>query len=162
MTPGLTTARNLRQTAQLTLLLSAILLPSPDPTWAASLGGQVFAVHSGDQITLSTSTNKFHKIQLLGIQAPPNATYQGRLSRKYLKMLLAGKFVTVIYNRLNQQGVIIGQVFHGGVDMNKRMIEAGKARFHSHLGMDKHLINRYVAAQESSQRNGFGMWEKNH
>jgi endonuclease YncB( thermonuclease family) len=162
MKTGLFTARKFQQTAQQALLLSALLFPFHDLSRAASLAGQVFSVHSGDQITMSISTDQFRKIQLLGIDAPPLNTDQGRHSRKYLKMLLAGKFVTVIYNRLNQQGVILGRVFHGGVDMNKRMIEAGKARFHPHAGMDKQITDSYVAAQESSQQKSLGMWGKNN
>jgi endonuclease YncB( thermonuclease family) len=122
----------------------------------------VFAVHSGDQITLSSSSDQFHKIQLLGIKSPLANTYQGRLSRKYLQMLLAGRFVTIVYNTLTPQGVILGQVLHGGVDMNQRMIEAGKARFTNHSGMDQQMIDRYVALQELSRQKGLGMWKKNH
>ncbi|MGD8588184.1 MAG: thermonuclease family protein [Chromatiales bacterium] len=147
------------QKALLSLLFGSLL---SDQAWSASLTGQVFSVQSGDQITLSTSSNQFHKIKLLGIESPQVNTYQGRLSQKYLQMLLAGKFVTIVYHSLTPQGTILGQVLHGGVDMNQRMIEAGRARFITQRGMDQHMIDTYVASQESSQRKGVGMWGKNH
>jgi endonuclease YncB( thermonuclease family) len=122
----------------------------------------VFRVHSGDQIVLSSSSGQFHEIELLGIRSPPLNTYQGRLSRKYLHMLLAGKFVTIVYHRLTPQGVVLGQVLHGGVDINQRMIETGWATATPEQGMDQQLLDRYVASQEAAAQQGLGMWKKNH
>jgi endonuclease YncB( thermonuclease family) len=160
MRPFLITDGKHLQITLLRFFLSILIFPLSGQVWSASIYGQVFAVHSGEQITLSISSNNFRKIQLSGIQAPPAGTAQGRLSRKYFSMLLAGKFVTVVYDTMTQQGLIIGQVLHGGVDMNQRMIEAGKARLHPHSGMDQQLVDRYAAAQALSQQNGLGMWQK--
>ena len=77
-------------------------------------------------------------------------------------MLLAGKFITVVYNSLTPKGVILGRVLHGGVDINQRMIEAGQALAHHHAGLDQYILDRYVKAQALSKQLGLGMWGKNH
>ena len=131
------------------------------PVSSASLTGQVFAVHSGDTVILSTSSNQFQKIQLLGIASPPTNTYLGRLSRKFLQMLLAGKFVKVVYQNLTPQGLILGQILHGG-DINQRMLETGNARFITSNGMEQRVVDKYVASQKFAQQKGLGMWQKSH
>jgi len=127
---------------------------------AATLTGQVLAVHTGNRITLATPSDQLQKVQLIGIKAPSTTTHQGRLSRKYLHMLLAGKFVKIVYDSLAPDGMILGQVLHGGVDMNKRMLEAGQVQVDTQAEIDASLLTDYLATEKTAQRRGFGLWAK--
>jgi endonuclease YncB( thermonuclease family) len=75
-------------------------------------------------------------------------------------MLLAGKFVTIVYQSINQKGMILGRVFRGGADMNLRMIEAGQAQVSMDAKMEQKVLKRYLSAQKTSQSRGLGIWQK--
>lgn len=81
-----------------------------------------------------------------------------RISRRHLHMLLAGKFVSVVYQTITPTGDILGQVFHGGSDINLRMLEAGMARVHSEKKLPPELLLQYRNAQREAQRRRLGLW----
>jgi endonuclease YncB( thermonuclease family) len=144
----------------LLVLISIVFILHSNSGWSASLTGQVFAVKSGELITVSESSNQFREIQLIGIDSPPVNTPTGRLSRRHLHMLLAGKFVTIVYQSINQKGMILGRVFRGGADMNLRMIEAGQAQVSMDAKMEQKVHKSYLSAQKTSQSRGLGIWQK--
>ncbi|MEN8179041.1 MAG: thermonuclease family protein [Pseudomonadota bacterium] len=83
-----------------------------------------------------------------------------RISRRHLHMLLAGKFITVIYRTLTPRGNILGQVLHGGVDINLRMIEAGMARVYPEGRLSPGVLLQYHNAERSAQARKLGLWQK--
>ncbi len=83
-----------------------------------------------------------------------------RISRRHLHMLLAGKFISVFYRTLSPSGDVLGQVFHGGTDINLRMIEAGMARVNSEARLPPGVLLKYQNAERVAQARKQGLWQK--
>ena len=125
------------------------------------MNGQVLSVESGDLITLTRANGDRKTIRLLGISAPPKQTKLRRASRRHLKMLLAGKFITVSYQRVTAKGEILGRVLHGGSDIGLQMLEAGLARIKNHRELTGALMEGYREAQRKAQDRRLGLWSTN-
>ncbi len=96
------------------------------PTLADTLIGKVVKVADGDTITV-LDNNIQHKIRLQGIDAPERKQAFGNASRKHLATLVAGKTVTVKWDKRDRYGRIVGFVFVDGNDMNLVQLKAGTA-----------------------------------
>ena len=93
----------------------------------AGLSGKVVRVSDGDSITVLDSGNRQHKIRLMGIDAPEKAQPFGTKSRESLSSMVAGRHVTVAWQKKDRYGRVLGVVFADGRDVGLIQIERGFA-----------------------------------
>ncbi len=84
---------------------------------ADTLTGKVVKITDGDTLYVLDANYKDHKIRLAGIDAPERRQTYGLASRKHLASLVAGKQVTVEYDKRDRYGRIVGKVLHDGIDV---------------------------------------------
>ena len=126
----------------------------------ASLAGQVWDIEGGASFEIVTGSGEHRRVLLSGIVAPKQGTQHSRDARKQLHMLLAGRFVRVEYDELTPSAEIVGRVFHGGRDINQRMLESGLGRLNPEARLETDLLRRYLAAQQQARRLGLGIWRR--
>ena len=107
------------------LLLCFSLTAAADP-----LTGKVVKITDGDTLYVLDANYKQHKIRLAGIDAPERKQAYGLASRKHLLSIVAGKQVTVEYQKRDRYGRIVGKVWVNGVDACLEQVKAGFARRH--------------------------------
>ncbi len=93
---------------------------------ADTLTGKVVKVADGDSITVFDN-NTQHRIRLQGIDAPERKQAFGNASWKHLASLVAGKKVTVKWDKRDRYGRIVGFVIVGGQDVNLVQVKTGMA-----------------------------------
>ncbi len=79
--------------------------------FADSLTGKVVKITDGDTLYVLEANYKEHKIRLAGIDAPERKHVYGLASRKHLASIVAGKQVTVEYQKRDRYGRIVGKVW---------------------------------------------------
>lgn len=84
-------------------------------------------VADGETLIVFDTTNTQHRIRLQGIDAPERKQPFGKKSKAYLSDLVAGKEVTVEYNKRDRYRRILEVVMIGGEDANLRQIKGGFA-----------------------------------
>jgi endonuclease YncB( thermonuclease family) len=141
-------------------LIGVLCMLSPAYLGAASLSGRVLSVQSGNQISLSLAAGGQRSVRLIGLDPPQPRTSMALASKRQLRMLIAGRQISVVYRTLTPEGEILGQVLHGGADINLRMLKTGMA----HLNPDKNLpqqdLVEYRKAQTQAQIRQLGIWAK--
>lgn len=95
------------------------------PALAETLSGRVVHVADGDTITVLDVRNQQHKIRLAGIDAPERKQAYGNASKKHLASLVAGKAVSVDWQKRDKYKRIIGKVLLDGQDICLEQIKAG-------------------------------------
>ncbi len=78
---------------------------------ADTLTGKVVKITDGDTLTILDANYKEHKIRLAGIDAPERKQAYGLASPKHLASIVAGKQVTVEYQKRDRYGRILGKVW---------------------------------------------------
>ncbi len=94
---------------------------------ADSLTGKVVKITDGDTLYVLDANYKEHKIRLAGIDAPERKQAYGLASRKHLLSIVAGKQVTVEYQKRDRYGRIVGKVLFDGIDVCLEQVKAGFA-----------------------------------
>jgi endonuclease YncB( thermonuclease family) len=79
-----------------------------------TLTGKVVKITDGDTLYVLDANYKEHKIRLAGIDAPERKQAYGLASRKHLASIVAGKQVTVEYQKRDCYGRIVGFVLVDG------------------------------------------------
>ena len=97
------------------------------PGGAQTFTGRVVRIADGDTITVLDSTNTQHRIRLQGIDAPESHQAYGNQSKQNLSAMIFDKDVTVIYEKIDQYGRIVGKILLDGKDMNLEQVKAGLA-----------------------------------
>ena len=115
-------------------VLIALSSPTPtlisdyEPTWQLQpIIGKVVGVSDGDTITVLDASNKQHKIRLDGIVAPESAQDYGSRAKQSLSDLVFGKTVTVISQKKDRYGRVLGTVTLDGKDINLEQVQRGMA-----------------------------------
>ncbi len=144
------------RTITLGLLIGLSLTASADP-----LTGKVIKVVDGDSITVLDSTNTQHRIRLQGIDAPERKQAFGNASRKHPASLVAGKQVTVKWDKRDRYRRIVGFVIVDGEDVNFAQVKAGTAWFYRYYQNELSLENRklYAQAEDEPRANKGGLWQ---
>ncbi len=146
----------------ISLLTLTVLVFVFAPAFADTLTGKVVKVADGDSITVLDNTNIQHRIRLQGIDAPERKQPYGNASRKHLATLVAGKEVTVKWDKRDRYGRIVGTVFAEGQDMNLDQVKAGMAwcyrRYPVELSSEDFKRHAKVENQAWSKRNG--LWQE--
>jgi len=97
------------------LLLTTLFLFS-GLTVAAELLGKVVGVSDGDSIVVLDAQKRQNRIRLAGIDAPELKQPFGQASKRSLSELVFGKQVRVQWDKKDQYGRIVGQVFLGNLN----------------------------------------------
>jgi endonuclease YncB( thermonuclease family) len=131
------------------------------PTFAATLTGKVVKVADGDTITV-LQENTQHRIRLQGIDAPERKQPHGNASRKHLASLVAGKTVTVQWDKRDRYGRIVGFVIVDGQDVNLEQLKAGMAWFYRYYQkeLSPETRNLYARAEDEARANKKGLWQE--
>ncbi len=77
---------------------------------ADTLTGKVVKITDGDTLYVLDANYKQHKIRLAGIDAPERRQAYGLASRKHLLSIVAGKQVTIAYQKRDRYGRIVGNI----------------------------------------------------
>ena len=94
--------------------------------FADTLTGKVVKVTDGDTLYVLDNNYKEHKIRP-GIDAPERKQAYGLASREHLASIVAGKRVTVEYQKRDRYGRIVGKVLLDGIDACLEQVKAGFA-----------------------------------
>ncbi len=132
-------------------------------TFADSLTGKVVKITDGDTLYVLDANYKQHKIRLAGIDAPERKQAYGLASRKHLASIVAGKRVTVEYQKRDRYGRILGKVLVDGIDV---YLEQVKAEFAWHYKKYQHEQSPedqklYAEAENQAQEGRLGLWREN-
>ncbi|MEJ2452611.1 MAG: thermonuclease family protein [Candidatus Thiodiazotropha sp.] len=139
-------------------LLVCLLLPNAAS--AVSLSGQVIAVSDAYRIIFLTDDGRRLPVALIGVKLPDAADRKWReIGKRHLRMLLSGRFVTVDFTMRDKQGVILGEVRHGGADIGLRLLRSGLAVIRHDAALPATLKTQYLQAQEEARRRGMGIWQ---
>ena len=89
--------------------------------------GKVIKITDGDTLYVLDANYQQHKIRLAGIDAPERKQAYGLASRKHLASIVAGKQVTIEYQKRDRYGRIVGKVWVNGIDACLEQVKAGFA-----------------------------------
>ena len=125
-------------------------------TWvvADEIRGRVVAIADGDTITVLDANQVQRKIRLEGIDAPEKKQAFGTRSRQTLGDLVAGKDVTVQWNKKDRYGRIIGHVYLGDRDIDLEMVQAGMAWHYRQYSKSAEL----ASAEAEARKDRLGLW----
>ncbi len=131
---------------------------------ADTLTGKVGRVVDGDTLYVLDANYKDHKIRLAGIDAPERRQAYGLASRKHLLSIVAGKQVTVEYQKRDRYGRIVGKVLLDGIDVCLEQVKVGfawhyKKYQHEQSAEDREL---YADAENKARNERLGLWRENN
>jgi endonuclease YncB( thermonuclease family) len=141
------------------IILAALLCLSLTAN-AEYLTGRVIRVADGDTITILDSSNTQHKIRLSGIDAPERKQAFGMKSKDALSSAVAGKSVTIDWNKRDRYKRIVGKVLLDGKDMNLEQIKKGLAWHYKAYEREQDVEDRsvYANAEYEAQQGKVGLW----
>jgi len=139
------------------LIFLLLLLPACVP--ANELAGKVVHVSDGDSIIV-LADNTQHKVRLGAIDAPERFQAFGNKSKKSLTELIAGKHVTVSYNKRDKYGRIVGKVYLQDMDVGLEQVKRGMAWFYRFYQEELEPEDRaaYAQAEDLARRDRLGLW----
>ena len=122
---------------------------------AQTLTGRVVRVADGDTVTVLDSSNTQHRIRLEGIDAPESHQAFGTQSKKNLSDMVFGKDVTVVYQKTDQYGRLVGKIMLDGKDVNLEQVKAGMAWHYKEYQREQTPEDRELYAKaEDEARSG--------
>jgi endonuclease YncB( thermonuclease family) len=127
-----------------------------------NLLGMVVGITDGDTIVVLDSNDQFHDIRLKGIDAPELRQAFGETSRAYLARLLAGKEVTIEWQKRDRYGRVVGKVTLDGRDICLEQIKAGLAWHYKKFENEQSETdqNLYAAAEQYTRSQKLGLWSE--
>lgn len=125
-----------------------------------TLAGRVVRVADGDTITVLDSTNTQHRIRLEGIDAPESHQAFGTQSKKSLSEMVFGKDVTIVYEKTDQYGRLVGKILLAGKDINLEQVKAGMAWHYKEYQREQTPEDRelYASAEDEAHTARRGLW----
>lgn len=126
----------------------------------AELIGKVIKVTDGDTITILDVNKTKYKIRLSGIDAPEKKQAFGKVSKQSLSEMVAGKIVSVDYNKRDRYGRIVGKVLYKNVDINLEQIKRGLAWHYKKYEREQDVEDRAIYAHQEylALKNRVGLW----
>ena len=117
-------------------------------------------VADGDTITVLDSTNTQHRIRLEGIDAPESHQAFGTQSKKSLSEMVFGKDVTIVYEKTDQYGRLVGKILLAGKDINLEQVKAGMAWHYKEYQKEQTPEDRelYARAENEAHTARRGLW----
>ena len=154
------------------LLLTAACSRPPAPTrepsrrtveasGAQTLTGRVVRVADGDTITVLDSSNTQHRIRLEGIDAPESHQAFGTQSKQNLSDMVFDKHITVIYQKTDQYGRLVGKLVLDGKDINLEQVKTGMAWHYKEYEREQAVADRdlYARAEDEARAARRGLWQ---
>jgi len=117
-------------------------------------------VADGDTITVLDSTDTQHRIRLEGIDAPESHQAFGSRSKQNLSEMIFGKDVTVVYQKTDQYGRLVGKILLDGRDVNLEQVKAGMAWHYKEYEREQTPEDRelYAKAEDEARAARRGLW----
>src|SRR5438128_5764023 len=127
---------------------------------AETMTGRVVRIADGDTVTILDAANTQHRIRLEGIDAPESHQAFGTQSKKNLSEMVFGKDVTVVYQKTDQYGRLVGKIVLDGKDVNLEQVKAGMAWHYKEYQREQAPEDRelYTAAEEEARKARRGLW----
>ena len=133
-------------------LLTLLILSSY--LFSLELIGKVVKVSDGDTVTILTSDKTQHKIRLNDIDAPEKKQAFGNKSKDNLAKYIAGKTVTVQYQKKDKYKRILGTIYYNNTDINLQQVKDGYAWVYK-----KYSNNQtYYKAERTARDKRIGLW----
>lgn len=131
------------------------------PAGSQTLTGRVVRIADGDTITVLDSSDTQHRIRLEGIDAPESHQAFGTQSKKNLSEMVFGKDVTVVYQKTDQYGRLVGKILLDGKDINLEQVKAGMAWHYKEYQREQALEDRelYAKAEDEAHAARRGLWQ---
>ncbi len=131
---------------------------------ADSLTGKVVKITDGDPRYVLDANYEQHKIRLAGIDAPERKQAYGLASRKHLASIVAGRQVTVEYQKRDRYGRIVGKVLLDGVDACLGQVKAGFAWHYNKYQHEQSLEDQklYAEAENKAREGRLGLWRESN
>lgn len=120
--------------------------------------GKVVKVSDGDTVTILTSDKTQHKIRLNDIDAPEKKQAFGNKSKDNLAKYIAGKTVTVQYQKKDKYKRILGTIYYNNTDINLQQVKDGYAWVYKKYSNN----SSYYEAEKLAKRNKKGLWVDNN
>lgn len=137
-------------------LLALIILSSY--LFSLELIGKVVKVSDGDTVTILTSDKTQHKIRLNDIDAPEKKQAFGNKSKDNLAKYIAGKTVTVQYQKKDKYKRVLGTIYYNNTDINLQQVKDGYAWVYK-----KYSNNQtYYKAEKVARDKRVGLWIDNN
>lgn len=142
------------------IVVLALLLCLALPAYADLLTGKVVRVADGDTVTILDASNQQHKIRLMGIDAPERKQAYGQRSKQSLSEMVAGKTVSVDWNKRDRYKRIVGKILLDGRDVNLEQVKRGMAWHFKAYEREQDVEDRsaYAQAEYQAQRGKVGLW----
>lgn len=134
-------------------MLLCLLGPAPRVLADDALLGRVVHVADGDSLTLEAGGTRY-RIRLHQIDAPEQGQPGSRQSRRALADKVAGKYVRVVAQTVDDYGRTVGGVWLGNRHINHEMVREGHAWAYRRYLEDGALLEAERAAREA----GRGLW----
>jgi endonuclease YncB( thermonuclease family) len=123
--------------------------------------GRVVRIADGDTLTLLDSSNSQHRIRLEGIDAPESHQAFGTQSKRSLSDMVFGKDVTVVYQKTDQYGRLVGKIVIDGMDVNLAQVKSGMAWHYKEYEREQSVKDRdlYAKAEDEARADRRGLWQ---
>ena len=147
--------RNVCHRRLCSVFVLALLTPGLSPAAPAEdlLMGQVDHVTDGDTLALTTDQTTY-RIRLHEIDTPEHDQPWSREARQALSSKVAGKYVRVEIETVDDYGRTVGNVWLGDRDINREMVREGHAWVYRKYLKDRSLLEEEAAARDASR----GLW----
>lgn len=122
--------------------------------FANEFTGKVIKVTDGDTINILNDKNETIKIRLLDIDAPEKKQAFGTKSKDNLAKYIAGKIVTVNYQKKDKYGRVLGTIYFENKDINLQQVKDGFAWVYRKYSNNKEYFKYETIARNSN----FGLW----
>lgn len=121
--------------------------------------GNVVRVVDGDTIVIDSGTVR-DKVRLAGIDAPERDQPWGEAATRELRRQIAGKVVTVEWNKRDRYGRLIGVILLDSADINLHMVDRGMAWHYKRYQAEQTPDGResYAAAEGDAREAKRGLW----
>lgn len=117
--------------------------------------GKVVRILDGDTFELLVNGRDLYKVRLSDIDAPEKKQDFGHVAKQYLAALIFSKEVKVVYDKLDRNQRILGEVFCNGRNINLVLVQNGLAWHFVKYSKSK----VYQQAEQQARKAGVGLWK---
>jgi len=126
----------------------------------ADVTGKVVGITDGDTVTVLDRSRTQYKVRLAGIDAPEKKQPFGQKSKEALSDCAYDKTATIVGDKLDRYGRLVGKVMVGDVDCNLRQINLGLAWHYKKYMKEQPESDRasYSRAEDGARDKRVGLW----
>lgn len=122
--------------------------------FSIELVGKVVKVSDGDTVTILAPDKTQYKIRLNDIDAPEKKQAFGNKSKDNLAKYIAGKTVTVKYQKKDRYKRILGTIYYNNMDINLQQVKYGYAWVYKKYSNNQN----YYKAEKLARDKKVGIW----